>query len=149
MSTMKTRFFRSYTALFCMAMCATMVYGAEKRPVIVLTHADAAVFFAKYSGLFDRYVPIAADLSECVSFLNQTGIYFGLMEVVNGKEFDIGDCARVMGQIELVMSGEADYLAGKVILPKGIASWEDFCIMNGIFYKEGYDEVASALNRLR
>ena len=103
------------------------------------THADAAVVFAKYSGLFDTYVEDDADLSFCVSFLNKHGVYFGLMEVINGKEFKKIDCARVMGQIELVLSGEADYLAGKVILPKNVASWEDFCILNGVLYSEAYE----------
>ena len=36
-----------------------------------LTHADAAVILAKYSGFFDRYVDEDADLSECVAFLNK------------------------------------------------------------------------------
>ncbi len=104
--------------------------GAEARKLPVPTHGDAAVILAKYSGLFDRYVSKDSTLNECVAFLNKHGIYFGLMEVVGGNEFTLRDCARAMGQIELVLTGEADYLAGKVLLPKDIDSWENFCTMN-------------------
>lgn len=115
----------------------------------VPTHADAALVLAKYSGLFDRYVSHDATLNDCVAFLNKTGIYFGLMEIVNGKEFTLGDCARAMGQIELVFSGDAEYLAGKAMLPKGIESWEDFCILNDVKYAEGYAAIMEALRGVR
>ncbi len=108
--------------------------SGDRKPVV--THADAAMILAKYSGLFDRYVDEGADLNECVAFLNKTGIYFGLMEVVNGSEFTVKDCARSMGQIGLVLSGDAEFSMGKVKLPKGIESWEDFCTMNGVDYVE-------------
>jgi hypothetical protein len=109
------------------------------------THADAAVILAKYSGLFDRYVDPDATMGECVSFLNETGIYFGLLEVVSGAEFTLAECARVLGQIELILLGEAEYLAGKVILPKGIDSWESYCIMNGVKYREGYGAIVQTM----
>ncbi len=128
----------SIIALFLMG-ASSLLYAekaAEKNPVI--THADAAVILAKYTGLFDRYVSEKATLDECVVFLNQTGIYFGLTEIINGEEFTLDDCARVMGQIELIFTGEAEYLAGKVILPKNIATWECFCIMTGVDYRKGY-----------
>ena len=115
----------------------------------VPSHADAAVIFAKYSGLFDRYVAEHATLNECVSFLNDTGIYFGLLEVVNGSDFTHGDCARVMGQISLVFSGEAEYEAGKIKLPAGVDSWEHFCILNDVKYIEGYRNLVSTLVVLR
>jgi hypothetical protein len=114
----------------------------EKR---VLTHADAAIILAKYSGYFDRYVDKAADLQECVSFLNKTGVYFGLMEVVNRSEFTAEDCARAMGQIDLVLSGEAAYIHGKVKLPKGIETWSQFCTMNDVKYREGYELMVEIL----
>lgn len=117
----------------------------ERKNTPVPSHADAAVILAKYSGLFDRYVPKNASLNTCVSFLNEQGVYFGLMEVVNGSEFTVKDCARVMGQIELLFTGESRFLAGKVLLPKGIASWEEFCIMNGVDYVAGYQAVMDAL----
>ncbi|QBG47553.1 hypothetical protein EGM51_09165 [Verrucomicrobia bacterium S94] len=114
----------------------------------VPTHADAAMVFGKYFGLFERYVDKNASLSDCVSFFNDQGVYFGLMEVVNGTEFTLKDCARVMGQIELLFSGEAEYFMGKVKLPKGIASWEEFCIINRVDYREGYAALVDTLKIL-
>lgn len=114
----------------------------------VPSHADAAVIFARYCGLFDRYVPDDASLNECVSFLNKTGIYFGLLEVVNGTTFTLQDCARVMGQMNLVFSGEAEYVAGKVKLPLGVESWEDFCILNDVKYIQGYENLVTTLDML-
>jgi len=110
--------------------------GADPKPV--LTHADAAVILAKYSGFFQRYVGEDADLNECVAFLNKTGIYFGLLEIINGSDFTVEDCARAMGQINLVLSGEAGFFLGKVKLPKGVESWGEFCTMHGVEYVEGY-----------
>jgi len=112
-------------------------FGAEKTQP-VLTHADAAVMLAKYSGFFDRYVPEEADLNECVAFLNKTGVYFGLLEVVNGSEFTLDDCARAMGQIELVLRGEAVFSGGKVSLPPGLDSWREYCTMNEVRFAEAY-----------
>ena len=129
-----------FSAYFCRAETVT---GQKKKPVP--SHADAAVILAKHSGLFDRYVPQSTTLNGCVSFLNEHGIYFGLMEVVNGSEFTVKDCARAMGQIELLFAGEAEFSAGKVLLPKGIASWEDFCIMQGVKYMVGYEAIVNTL----
>ena len=112
--------------------------GSEEPKKRVLTHADAAVILAKYSGYFDRYVDKDADLHACIRFLNKSGIYFGLMEVVNGSEFTAEDCARAMGQIDLVLSGEAEYVHGKVKLPKGIETWSEFCTINAVKYREGH-----------
>ncbi len=114
---------------------------------IVPTHADAAFIIAKYSGLFDRYVSHDASLNECVVFLNDHGVYFGLLEVLSGKEFTLKDCARVMGQIRLVFSGEAEYVGGKVKLPKDIDSWETFCIMNEIRFVEAYEAIRTAVRK--
>jgi hypothetical protein len=133
----------------CVCSIATMgsiVLAAEAvnpstLPDPIPTHADAAVILAKFSGLFDRYVDSTADLNECVKFLNTHGIYFGLMEVVNGTEFSKEDCARAMGQIELLLSGEAEFEHGKVSLPKEVDSWKDFCILNDVKYVEGYQSM--------
>ena len=122
--------------------------GVQPQPIEV-THADAAVIFVRYSGLFDRYIKGDEALNECVAFLNKTGIYFGLLEVVNGSEFTPGDCARVMGQMNLVFSGEAEYLAGKVKLPIDIDSWEEFCILNDVKYVQGYQNLVATLVMLR
>lgn len=120
---------------------------AAGRPVP--SHADAAVILAKYSGLFDRYIQEDATLNDCVAFMNKTGIYFGLLEVVNGTEFTLRDCARVMGQINLLFSGEAHFEAGKIKLPADIDSWEDFCILYDVKYVEGYRRLVSTLEILR
>jgi hypothetical protein len=116
---------------------------------VVPTHADAAYIIFKYSGFFDRYGTQDADISDCVSFFNDHGIYFGLLEVISGKEFTLKDCARVMGQIRLVFSGDAEYFGGKVMLPKDVASWEGFCIMNEVEYVEAYEAVLSAVRRAK
>ena len=123
-------------AVLCLNEAARAEDRSEHKPV--LTHADAAIILAKYAGYFDRYVKKDADLNECVAFLNKTGIYFGLLEVVNGSEFTVEDCARSMGQIDLVLSGNAEFSMGKVKLPKGIVSWKEFCTMHGVEYVEGY-----------
>ena len=114
---------------------------------VVPTHADAAFIITKYSGLFDHYGPQDASLSECVAFLNDHGVYFGLLEVVNGTEFTRKDCARVMGQISLIFSGDAEYLGGKVKLPKDVDSWDAFCIMEGIKFVEAYEAIRNAVRR--
>lgn len=128
------------------ALSIHSAFGQEEIRRPVPTHADAAVIFAKHSKLFDRYVSQDATLNECVAFMNKQGVFFGLMEVVNGAKFTLEDCARVMGQIELVFTGEADFVAGKVRLPKGIDSWNEFCILEGIEYERGYESVVEALN---
>lgn len=110
-----------------------------------LTHADAAILFAKHLSLFDGYVNADASLDECVDFLNKTGIYFGLLEVINGAEFAIEDCARVMGQIDLVLSGEAEYLFGKVRLPDKMESWKEYCVLNGLEYRIAYERLGESV----
>jgi hypothetical protein len=122
---------------------------ASAESQIVPTHGDAAYIIFKYSGLFERYGTQDADISDCVSFFNDHGVYFGLLEVVNGEEFTLKDSARVMGQISLVFSGDAEYLGGKVILPKDVASWESFCIMNEVKYVEAYEAVLNAVCRAK
>ena len=114
---------------------------------VIPTHADAAFIIIRYSGLFDRYGPQDATVSECVAFLNDHGVYFGLLEVVSGTEFTRKDCARVMGQISLVFSGDAEYIGGKVKLPKDVDSWESFCIMDDIKFIELYEAIRNAVRR--
>ena len=55
----------------------------------------------------------------------------------------------MMGQLNLVFSGEADYLAGKVKLPLGIDSWEEFCILNDVKFVQGYQNLVATLEMLR
>jgi hypothetical protein len=123
-------------------LCLASVFAtAESLSPKKFTHADAAVILAKYSGFFDRYVSESASLNDCVAFLNETGIYFGLLEVVNGTEFTQDDFARVSGQMALVFSGEAVYDGGKVKLPNGIATWSDYCIMTDVNFAKDYQEI--------
>lgn len=110
-----------------------------------ITHADAAVILAKYTGYFDRYVDESDDLNECVTFLNKTGIYFGLLEIVNGSEFSVKDAARSFGQIDLVLSGDGKFSGGKVLLPKGVESWEEYCTMNRIDYEKSHQTMLEVL----
>ena len=119
-------------------LSGVVVAASESKPNPRFTHADAAVILAKYSGFFDRYVSEDASLNDCVGFLNKTGIYFGLAEVLGGAEFSLDDFARVSGQMALVFGGEAEYESGKVKLPNGVASWNDYCIMNDVNFVEGY-----------
>lgn len=133
--------------LIAVLMLAGSVWGdSAARPERAPTHADAAVILAKYMGYFDRYVDPEADVTECVRFLNQTGIYFGVMEVLSGSEFTQDDCARAMGQAVLVLSGEARFVHSKVKLPKGIESWKEFCTMAGVDYVEGYRMMQKLVN---
>jgi len=114
----------------------------------VLTHADASVILAKYAGFFDRYVAPDASVNECVAFLNRTGVYFGLMEVVNGAEFTQSDFARSMGQITRILDGDAEYEGGKVKLPNAIASWEDLCTMNGVGFAQDFQAMLKSFQLL-
>jgi hypothetical protein len=114
-----------------------------------LTHADAAVILAKHSGLFSRHIDADADMGKCVQFLNKHGIYFGLLEVLNGAEFTLKDCAQAMGQVDLVLSGEAEYHSGKVVLPAGIASWVEYCILNDVKYVQAYESMRQLLVIMR
>ena len=125
----------------------TMVFAqandAEVEPVV--THADAAVMLAKFSGQFERYISRDADLSECVAFFNKAGIYFGFLEIATGAEFTSADCARVTGQAELVFAGNAEFSAGKVSLPQGMASWPQYCILNDIKYLDVHKSMKELL----
>ena len=124
------------SSILCVNAAAGADIPEDRKPL--LTHADAAEILAKYSGYFDRYVAKDAGLNECAVFLNKTGIYFSLLKVLNGTEFTEDDCARAMGQIDLILSGHAEFSMGKVKLPTGIVSWKEFCTMHGVDYAEGY-----------
>ena len=132
---------------FCMAVGAAAEKGGSKH--VVVTHTDAAMVFARHSGQFNKYVKPDATLSECVTFLNEIGVYFSLKDVLRKQEFTQKDCARVMGQISLVFSGDAEFDFGKVILPKEADSWEDYCLLYDIKYKDIYRTMAEAAAKLR
>ncbi|MBN2786557.1 MAG: hypothetical protein JXR25_17200 [Pontiellaceae bacterium] len=128
---------------------AVVAFASSEEGDSLPTHADAVMVIAKYSGLFERYISEGASLNECVAFLNQHGVYFGLLEVLNGSEFSRVDCAKVMGQLNLLFSGEAQFEAGKVKLPSGVASWEEFCILNDVQYAQGYEKLVLTVVFLR
>jgi len=114
-----------------------------------VTYADAAIIFAKYSGQFDRYISPDASLSECVKFLNNIGISFNLKSILNREEFTLKDCARVMGQIFLLFRGDAEFDFGKVSLPEEAGSWEDYCLLYDIKYREVYDAMIEKAEKLK
>jgi len=122
------------------------VFAGEGEKASVLTHSDAAVVMAKYLGFFDRYVAPDATVGECVGFLNDTGIEFAVIDVVTEKAFLLKDCARVTGQLSLVFSGEAKYLAGKVVLPAEFSTWVELCVMNDVHYLEIYRSMTKMLH---
>lgn len=106
---------------------------------VVVTHRDAVVFFAKYLGYFDEYLDEDASGPECLSFLNRIGVCFSMQNISSRAEFTQKDCAKVVGQLRLIFSGEAEHEFGKVgevLLPKDIDSWIQYCIMNDVDYKE-------------
>ena len=135
----------AFLLLFVLTVVVVCGEAEDHQEDSIVTHADAAFMFAKYSGLFDRYVGRDADLSECVSFLNEAGIYFGFLEIATGVEFKVEDCARAMGQAELVFSGRAEFVGGKVKLPDEVLNWEEYCNLNRIKYVHGYESMKELL----
>lgn len=120
----------------------------QKEQKTVLTHKYAAVAFAKSAGMFDGYIDSDATLSDCVSFMNEQGILFSLSDVISQKTFTSKDCARVMGQISLIFLGEAKRefgSVGMIMLPDNVDSWEQYCIINGVEYKEMYKKLEVAV----
>lgn len=133
------------TAVVC---AQSQTAEVQKEQKAVLTHKYAAVVFAKRAGMFDEYVDSDATLSDCVSFMNEQGILFSLSDVVSQKIFTSKDCARVMGQMSLIFLGEAKRefgSVGMVMLPDNVDSWEQYCIINGVEYKEMYKKLEAAV----
>lgn len=118
----------------CAVLITGVARGAETLPPR-LTHANAALIVARHAGYFDRHIKKNADLNECVDLLNQNGIYFGLLEIVTGEVFTEKDCARVLGQIDLLLNGEAARVTRETKLPSGVDSWEEYCTLNAIDFK--------------
>jgi hypothetical protein len=128
----------SFVSIFCAAEMPKE-NAAEK-----LTYKKVAVILVKRSGLFDRYVPVKADDKWCVEFLNKLGIQLYLKKDSIKKEFTKKDMARVLGQIELLLSGKASYLDGRIQLPSLNKSWEEFCAINQITYRDIYKGMCDA-----
>ena len=121
-----------------LAMLCSISLADKSSSTSLITHLDAAYILAKSSGLFDEKKPSNATPQECVQFFNRHGIYFSPRSISSNQLFLKKDCARIMGQLELVMQGKAEYRGGKVILPKSVESWEEYCILNDIKYEDGY-----------
>ncbi|MBN2704234.1 MAG: hypothetical protein JXR23_08485 [Pontiellaceae bacterium] len=141
-----TALFAAFVAAGVCAQERSAEVVKEQKPV--LTHKYAAVVFAKRAGIFDEYVDSDATLSDCVSFMNEQGILFSLSDVVSQKKFTSKDCARVMGQMSLIFLGEAKRefgSVGMIMLPDNIDSWEQYCIINGVEYKEMYKKLEAAV----
>ena len=118
--------------------------GADLQPSPKITPEKVAVLLVKHSGIFDRYVPVKADVKWCISFLKKLGIQLYLQESSAKKEFTQKDMARVLGQIELLLSGKATYANGYIQLPDLTKSWEEFCAINQIEYKNVYKGMCGA-----
>lgn len=132
---------------FCMTVGGVAEEGGSK-PAMV-THADAALIFARHSGQFEKYVKPDATLSDCVAFLNETGVYFSLKDILSKREFTQKDCARVMGQISIIFSGNAEFDFGKVHLPREADSWEDYCLLYDVKYREVYQTMLETVAKFR
>lgn len=114
-----------------------------------LTQVDAAVLIARYSGFFDRYISEEGTPSECLQFLNEQGIVFDMLGVLEGREYTEAEHARVMTQIDLILSGRVTVGSiGGVDLPREYGSWEEYCLLNNIHYKESYKRLVEIILRL-
>lgn len=95
------------------------------------TFADLAVFLAK--GYFGRHVSPDASLGQCVDFLNRNGVYFSFFELMDsGRIVTKEDVARVVGQVELLLSGEAEIAGGRIKKPVEAQTWVDYCLLNDV-----------------
>jgi len=126
----------SLVSLLCFA--GESKKAGEKKEKRVLTYKDVAPVLVKQSGYFKRYVPANADDKWCIDFLGKLGVQLYLEKDLAKNEFTKKDMARVLGQIELRLNGEAVYSNGMIQRPKDVASWEEFCRMNAIEYKHTY-----------
>ena len=124
------------------SVCCGGVRGAVPGKV---SYRYAVSVFTKNSGLFDGYVAKDSDADECAAFLNRVGIYVGRSEMVDNSEFFPRDCARMMGQMTLLFLGEAKFEFGKVCLPENYDSWEQYCKMNRVQYRETYQKILSRI----
>ena len=95
------------------------------------TFGDLAVILAK--GHFRDYVGQNASMEECVTFLNGKGVSFSLFDLIDpDKAVTKEDCARVVGQSILLLSGEAEVVNGRIKKPLAAKTWVDYCLLNDI-----------------
>ena len=100
-----------YKIMILMLICLLGTVESFAEGEYRLTHGDAAQILCRYSGLLDRHVADDASLGTCVQLLNDIGITFELMAIIDQQLFKQSDCARVMGQLEILFSGPVLYNA--------------------------------------
>ena len=127
-----------YKIMILMVVCLLGTVESFAESKYRLTHGDAAQILCRYSGLLDRHVADDASLGTCVQLLNDIGITFELMAIIDQQPFKQSDCARVMGQLEILFSGEAGLSKNEIVLPSGYSSWEEYCVMNDVDYKKAH-----------
>jgi hypothetical protein len=104
---------------------------AAEPPSVGPGFADLAVLLAK--GWFSSYVPQNASLAECAVFLNSQGICFDLFDLMDSSVPETQeDFARVIGQAQLLLSGEAERTNGCIRRPLEAETWVDYCLLNDI-----------------
>ena len=133
-------------SLLCIPFSLFAIEKENSTPHPSLSYADATLMLTKYSGFFDRYVPEKATLRECVVFLNKQGVKIDVQKITENTPFLKKDCAQIMGQINLLLSGEAIYSADRqIVLPEGLDSWEEYCTINGVEFIEAYKTMTEML----
>ena len=134
--------------ILCLSFMSVLSLAATKeskpgtKTGAILTRQKVAGFLAKEAGLFKRYVPAKADDQWCVDFLSKLGVQLYLKGESNETGFSKKDMARVLGQIELLLNGEATYLNGGIELPENMKSWIEFCVINKVAYRATYEAVS-------
>ena len=112
-----------YTALFLFLAGGLRVAGA--------TFGDLAVLLAK--GYFGSYVEKDASMAQCAAFLNSRGVKFSLFDLMDpDKAVTKEDLSRVVGQSEMLFSGEAEVVDGEIKKPLDVETWVDYCLLNDI-----------------
>ena len=112
-----------YTALFLLLAGGLLADGA--------TFGDLAVLLAK--GYFGDYVEQDAPMEQCAAFLNSKGVEFSLFDLMDpDKAVTKEDLSRVVGQSELLFSGEAEVVRGRIKKPLEVETWVDYCLLNDI-----------------
>jgi len=120
--------------IFCiwLFLIVTSAWAAEP------TFGDLAVLLAK--GYFGNYVRQDASLEQCVAFLNSKGVSFSLFDLLDRKKaVTEEDFARVVGQSELLFSGKAEVVNGRIKKPLYAETWVDYCQMNDVDYVPIWD----------
>ena len=72
-------------------------------------------------------------MEQCAAFLNSKGVEFSLFDLMDpDKAVTKEDLSRVVGQSELLFSGEAEVVRGRIKKPLEVETWVDYCLLNDI-----------------